>query len=114
MSSKRKTLNFREYWDLVGTENIKLIVADLGSSLQYFRMLRYGIKRPGREQALKILDAARRHTAPFEPNLELLLAGVPRTGRNPAAELPPATEFIRARKRLLSKGEQQREETTEA
>lgn len=100
---KRKPLNLREYWDAVGTDNIKKIVDELGSSLAYFRMMRYGIKRPSGPQALRIIDLARKHTAPYEPDLALLLQGVPRAGRNPAQPLPPATEFVRARKRMLKK-----------
>jgi hypothetical protein len=107
---KRKPMNFREYWDAVGTENIQKIVDELGSSLSYFRMMRYGIKKPGGAQALRILELARKHTAPYEPDLELLIAGVPRAGSNPARQLPPATEFLRARKRLLAKTAEQPEE----
>jgi hypothetical protein len=99
----RKTMNFREYWDAVGTENVEKIISDVGSSLKYFRMLRYGIKKPGAAHALRIIESARRHTAPFEPDLELLLAGVPRAGTNPVKPLPPATDYLRARKRLLAK-----------
>lgn len=100
---KRKPLNFREYWDAVGTANMSKIVDEVGSSLKYFRMLRYGIKKPGAAQAMRIVQAARKITAPYEPDLELLLAGVPRAGRNPAKQLPPATEFVRARNRLMKK-----------
>lgn len=97
-------MNFREYWDAVGTENIHKIVAEVGSSIRYFRAMRYGIKRPGRDQALRILEAARKHTAPYEPNLELLLAGVPRSGANPAKPIEASSSFKRARKRLLGNG----------
>lgn len=103
----RKQLNLREYWDAVGTENMEKIIQDLGSSLKYFRMMRYGIKKPGGPQALRIIEAARKHTAPFEPSLELLLAGVPRAGRNPAKQLAPTGDFLRARKRLLAKENQE-------
>lgn len=99
----RKPLNLRDYWDAVGTQNMEKIITDLGSSLKYFRMLRYGIKKPGGPQALRIIESARRHTAPYEPDLELLLAGVPRAGHNPAKRITPATEFVRARNRLLQK-----------
>lgn len=104
MTTKRK-LNFREYWDAVGTENIQKIVNELGSSLRYFRALRYGIKKPGREQALKILEAARKHTAPFEPDLELLLAGVPRAGANPARTIAPSAAFVKERAKILEQAE---------
>jgi hypothetical protein len=110
----RKPLNFREYWDAVGTENVEKIITELGSSLKYFRLMRYGIKKPGGPQALRIIEAARRHTAPYEPDLELLLAGVPRAGHNPARQLPPATEYVRARKRLLEKAKPNSTESVEA
>ena len=103
---KHKPLNLREYWDAVGTDNIVKIVDELGSSLKYFRMLRYGIKKPSGAQALRIIELARKHTAPYEPDLELLLTGVPRAGTNPIKRLPPATEFVRARRRLLKKTQQ--------
>lgn len=107
---KRKPMNLREYWDAVGTENIEKIVNELGSSIQYFRMMRYGIKKPGGAQALRIVELARKHTAPYEPDLALLLAGVPRAGHNPARQLPPANDYLRARKRLLAKGADQAQE----
>lgn len=110
----RKPLNFREYWDAVGTENVAKIVDELGSSIKYFRMIRYGIKKPSGPQALRIIELARKHTAPYEPDLALLLTGVPRVGQNPIRQLPPATEFIRARRRLLKQSEQATPEVTEA
>ena len=100
---KRKPMNLREYWDAVGTENIEKIISELGSSLKYFRLMRYGIKRPSGAQALRIIELARKHTAPYEPDLELLITGVPRAGRNPAGRLQPTSEFIKARKRLVTK-----------
>lgn len=95
MTTKR--LNFREYWDAVGTENIKKIIDEIGSSMGHFRALRYGIKKPGRAQALKILEAARKHTAPYEPDLELLLQGVPRAGLGPSRAIAPSPEYLKAR-----------------
>lgn len=100
--SKRPPLNFREWWDTVGTENVRKIVEDLGSSMPYFRLLRYGLKKPGSAQALRIIESARRHTAPFEPDLELLLRGVPRAGKEPSKPIPPSDRFVRARKRIAS------------
>jgi len=99
---KREPMNFRQWWDAVGTENVRRIVDDLGSSMPYFRLLRYGIKRPGSAQALRIIESARRHTAPFEPDLELLLRGVPRAGKDPAKPIPPSETFVRARRRAIA------------
>ena len=99
----RKSLNFREYWDAVGTENIQRIADDLGSSIKYFRMFRYGIKKPGAPMALRIIYAARCHTAPYEPDLELLLAGVPRANGKATPTIPPAAEYLRARRRVAKK-----------
>ena len=92
----RLPMNFRQYWDAVGTENVKKIIADLESSMRYFRMMRYGLKKPGRARALQIMESARKHTKPLEPDLELLLAGVPRAGRNPAQAIEPDPAFIQA------------------
>ena len=102
MPKQREPMNFREWWDAVGTENVRKIVEDLGSSMPYFRLLRYGIKRPGSAQALRIIEAARVHTAPFEPDLELLLRGVQRAGKDPAKTIPPSESFVRARRRALA------------
>ena len=95
-------MNLREYWDAVGTENMEKIVNELGSSIKYFRLMRYGIKRPSGAQALRIIELARKHTAPYEPDLEQLLIGVPRAGKNPAKPLPPSREFVRARNRMAT------------
>lgn len=97
--AKKPALNLREYWDEVGTENVLKIVADLGTSVAYFRMLRYGIKKPGRERALQIMESARNHTPTCVPDLELLLAGVPRAGKNPATTIEPSPRFLRSQKR---------------
>jgi hypothetical protein len=99
----KKKLNLREYWDAVGTENMQKIINDVGSSMAYFRMLRYGVKRPGSDMALTIIESARKHTPTYEPDLELLLRGVPRAGSNPVRQLPPSPEFLRAQKRLANK-----------
>ena len=96
---KRPIMNLRQYWDAVGTKNIHKVIAECGSSLSYFRMYRYGIKKPGRARALEILAAARKITPPYEPDLELMLAGVPRAGKNPVAEIMPDPAFIRANMR---------------
>jgi len=100
MAKSRTPMNFRQWWDAVGTANVQKVVDEVGSSIRYFRHLRYGIKRPGREFSLRILAAARKHTAPFEPDLELMLQGVPRAGKNPAKPIEAEERFIRARRRF--------------
>lgn len=98
-----KKLNFRQYWDAVGTENIKDIVAEVESSMNYFRMIRYGNAKPGSKLALKIIDAARKYTAPYEPDLELMVIGVPKSsGKRGGRTIPPTRDFISARNSLMS------------
>lgn len=100
--SKKKPLNLREYWDTVGTENVKKIIFALDSSMPYARLLKYGIKKPGHVYALRFIDAAREITPGFEPDLELMLRGVPRANSNSGKMIPPSPEFMRAQRKLGS------------
>ena len=104
--TKRATMNLRAWWDAVGTANVQLVIDDVGSSMAYFRLLKYGLKKPGATMSMKIIDAARRITPGFEPDLELLLRGAP---KNPSPTtgrlLPPSPEFVRAQKRAQKQRE---------
>ena len=100
--SKKKPLNLREYWDTVGTENVKKIIFALDSSMPYARLLKYGIKKPGHVYALRFIDVAREVTPGFEPDLELLLRGVPRAGSSSGKLIPPSPEFLKAQRKLGS------------
>lgn len=100
--SKEKPLNLREYWDTVGTANVRQIIERLESSMPYARLLKYGIKRPGHIYALRFIDAARELTPGFEPDLELMLRGVPRAKSVTGKMIPPSPEFVRAQRKLGS------------
>lgn len=98
-------LNLRQYWDEVGTENIEKIIDGLRkddpeckASMAYFRLLRYGIKKPSTAYALRIIDLARQITPGFEPDLELLVRGVPRSksGKGGAHRIQPSERFLAA------------------
>jgi hypothetical protein len=98
--AKKEPVNFRQWWDQVGTDNVQKVVLHTGSSFDYFKLLRYGIKKPGRDLALRIIEAARRVEPSCLPDLELLLRGVPRAGTGSAAKkIAPAPSVRRAMKR---------------
>lgn len=100
--TKRKPMNLREYWDCVGTENVRKIIYALGSSMPYARLLKYGIKKPGHVYALRFIDVARELTPGFEPDLELMLRGVPRANSGTGKMTPPSAEFIKAQSKAGS------------
>ncbi len=94
--SKSKPMNLREYWDCVGTENVRKIIFSIGSSMAYARLIKYGLKKPGTAFSLAFIDAAREITPGFEPDLELTLRGVPRSGVSRGKTIPPSPEFLAA------------------
>jgi hypothetical protein len=94
--TEKKPLNLREYWDTVGTENVKTIIFGIGSSMAYARLIKYGLKKPGTDFALRFIDAAREITPGFEPDLELMLRGVPRNANSRGKTIPPSPEFLAA------------------
>ena len=73
-----KPMSFSEYWEYIGTENVKLIIEMCESSIGYFRLIKYGYKKPGGILAIKIIRAARAITPGIEPDLELMLSAEPR------------------------------------
>lgn len=87
-------MNLREYWDAVGTENIRKIVHALGSSMAYARLLRYGSKVAGRKFALDFIAHARRITPGWEPDLELMLRGTPKPSSGRGKIIQPSAEFL--------------------
>jgi len=91
-------LNIREYWDAVGTDNIDKVIKRVGSSKQVFRQLRYGLKRPSPKRAQEIVDAARKITPGWEPNLELLLQGIEPANRE--RKIAPSDAFARKARRI--------------
>lgn len=94
--TENKPMNLREYWDTVGTENVKKIVFGIGSSMAYARLIKYGLKKPGPDFSLRFIDAARDVTPGFAPDLELLLRGVPRNANPRGKTIPPSPEFLAA------------------
>lgn len=94
--SMSKPMNLREYWDCVGTENVRTIIFAIGTSMAYSRLLKYGLKKPGTQFSLAFIDAAREITPGFEPDLELMLRGVPRSGVSRGKVTPPSPEFLAA------------------
>lgn len=94
--STSNPMNLREFWDCVGTENVKTIIFAIGSSMAYARLIKYGLKRPGPLFSLAFIDAAREITPGFEPDLEMMLRGVPRSGASRGKTIPPSPEFLAA------------------
>jgi hypothetical protein len=92
----KKPLNLREYWDTVGTENVKQIVFAIGSSMAYARLIKYGLKKPGPDFSLRFIETAREITPGFAPDLELMLRGVPRNANSRGKTIPPSPEFLAA------------------
>lgn len=98
----KEPMNLRQYWDTVGTVNVRDIVARMGSSMPYARLLKYGIKRPGTRFSLAFIEAAREVTPGFAPDLELMLRGVPRAATRPGRLIAPSDEFLAAQRQVGS------------
>ena len=96
MAKQKEPMNLRQWWDFVGDENAQRVIRKLGTSLRYFRHLKYGNKKPSLEYAQRIVSAAQSITPGFEPDIDLLVAGVPKADRVPGT---PAPEFEAAMKR---------------
>ena len=92
--TNRAPMDFRAYWNEVGTENVSSIIQSIGSSMSYARLIKYGLKKPGQGFALAFIDAARKITPGWEPNLELMLRGVPRANKASGRTIQPSPEFL--------------------
>ena len=92
----KQPLNLREYWDTVGTENVRSIISCIGSSMAYARLLRYGLKKPGSKFCLQFIETARDVTPGWEPDLELMLRGAPRATAGRVRTIPPSAKFLAA------------------
>lgn len=88
-------LNFRDWWNEIGTKKLTEVLEAADCRLAYARQFRLGLKSPGKETALAILDAARQITPGWEPDLELMLRGVPRSGKG-SALLKPSPAFLKS------------------
>lgn len=93
-------MDFRTYWNTVGTDNVEKVCNTVGSTMGYFKLLKCGAKKPSGDLAMRIVKAAGRHTPGFSPALELLIAGVPKSKqrRSPSGGLrtPPSPDFLAA------------------
>lgn len=95
--AKRK-MNFREWWDDVGTVNVRDLIDHLQSSMTYARMLRAGQKRMGLDRARSVIAWAEQNTPGFVPDLELLMMGVPRAEEPRSMLIQPSAAFLRAQR----------------
>lgn len=95
--AEKQRMNLREWWDVVGTDNVMKIIERIGSNRQVFRQYRYGTKRPGVDRCQAIVELANEITPGFVPDLELLKAGVPMSYRTPGGRtIPPSRAFVMA------------------
>lgn len=99
--SKLKNLSLRAWWDEVGTDNVKKLAAELDISISYMRLLRYRLKRSSPDRAFAIIEAAKRLTPGFVPDLEQLIAPLPNKTPNPnyTAVIQPSKAFLASLKR---------------
>jgi len=104
MASNRKKLTLREWWDEVGTENVTKVAEHAGTNIAYLRLLRYRIKRPGYDLAIRLIEAAKLLTPRFEPSLELLMQPVPKREPDPnySPAIQPSAAFTKARKQVAA------------
>jgi hypothetical protein len=94
----RKPLDIATYWNTVGTDNIEKIIASIGSSIQYFRMVKIGRKGISPGRAEQIIAAARVHTPGFEPDFELMVRPRPphKASVTKGRKIQPSAEFLAA------------------
>ena len=86
-----------DYWHVVGTDNVASVLKAAKVELKYARQIKTGLKRPGGKTALALLDAARKVTPGYEPNLELMIRGASRVGQR-ARKIMASPEFKAVRK----------------
>jgi plasmid maintenance system antidote protein VapI len=89
-------LNFREFWDVVGTDNMLRIAKSIGSSQKMFQNLRYGMKYMSPKRADLIVKVALKLTG-MAPDHQLLIDGVPKANRF-NLKIMPSAEFLASRK----------------
>ena len=95
----RPPLSFDAYWHCIGTDRMLEVLDAAGVELKYARQIKTGLKTPGRSTALLLLDAARKLTPGYVPDLELMLRGVPRDKAKPRKIAPSAAFLAAARRR---------------
>lgn len=96
----KQKLTLKEWWDHVGTENVKALCAKLNTSMAYMRQLKYRTKRPGYDRAVEIVTLAKDITPGFEPDIDLLMLPLPVRDQKSRRQMkPPSPEFLRAQAR---------------
>lgn len=91
-----RPMNFRQWWDKVGTASVQVIADELGTTISYLRQLRYGSKKPSGQYAERIISLAEKHTPGFVPDLRLMIKGVPRANAGSDRTIAPSPEFVAA------------------
>jgi hypothetical protein len=95
--AQRMTL--KQYWDHVGTQNIVKVIERVGSSLPYFRAMRYGQKPASVGYALRVIEAARKVTPGWEPDLDKLTEPVKVKSKPAPRSILPSREFAASKTR---------------
>lgn len=98
MKSPSPPLSLNDYWHTVGTVIVLRVLAAARPpiDIKYARQIKTGLKKPGANTALALVEAARRITPGLEPDLELMLrpARVPTRSRR----IEPSAAFVRSQK----------------
>ena len=55
-------MNSLQFWSMVGTDKVRAVCADAGTSYAYFKHIAHGRKRPSYELAKKLSSASSRIT----------------------------------------------------
>lgn len=94
-------LTFAAYWHAIGSDNAALVATAAGVKAKYAQQIKLALKTPGKDTALALIDAARKLTPGWEPDLELMLR---QERREPTRrrKIEPSAAFLRsaAKKKL--------------
>lgn len=93
-----RKLNFKDYWDTVGTSNMAHVLKLSAVKMKYAHQIRCGAKIPGEDLCLRVIAAAAKVTPGFAPDLGLMRRGVEPTGRR-SLKIQPSAAFVRASRR---------------
>lgn len=89
-------MTIREWWSEVGTENVKLVIADIGTTMKYMRLLSYRCKRPGYDFAVALAASAERLTPGFVPSIEVMMTPLPERETKPMTKINPSAAYLKA------------------
>ena len=98
-------MSLRTWWDEVGTANALNVAEAAACTESYFRVLKYSLKRPGYDLALRIIEAAHRLTPGFVPDLAVLMLPVAVASAKADKSLPSAA-FMKAQAARAAQGVQ--------